>query len=88
MKEKVEGAVERGRVGNEDVPEVDREVFGRWTSSFTRQDHPTVIQVLRCFPLPRASSGSLLTVHWTFPGQFPQFDLKKGSFSRSPGRFC
>ncbi|CAA6665751.1 unnamed protein product [Spirodela intermedia] len=46
MKEKVEGVVERGRVIDEDLPEADREVFGRWTSSFTRHDHPSVIQVL------------------------------------------
>ncbi|KAF8380023.1 hypothetical protein HHK36_027492 [Tetracentron sinense] len=47
MKEKVESVVEKGHVGEECITtEHEREAFNKWTTGFTRQDHPTVIQVL------------------------------------------
>ncbi|KAF8380020.1 hypothetical protein HHK36_027489 [Tetracentron sinense] len=47
MKEKVESVVERGYVGEECITtEHEREAFNKWTIGFTRQDHPTVIQVI------------------------------------------
>ena len=46
MKMKVENVVERGNVGDEYINgEQERKVFNKWTDGFTRQDHPTVIQV-------------------------------------------
>ncbi|OVA08231.1 Cellulose synthase [Macleaya cordata] len=48
MKMKVESAVERGCIVNGHIKTDDeREAFKKWTAGgFTRQDHPTVIQVL------------------------------------------
>ncbi|KAI3928557.1 hypothetical protein MKW98_024158 [Papaver atlanticum] len=47
MKMKVEGVVDRGCVGDEHIKtDKQREAFSRWEDEFTRQDHPTVIQVL------------------------------------------
>ncbi|KAG2680823.1 hypothetical protein I3843_11G116300 [Carya illinoinensis] len=47
MKIRVDNAVERGKVGDEYMTgEEERRAFNRWTEGFTRQDHPTVIQVL------------------------------------------
>ncbi|XP_028117505.1 cellulose synthase-like protein G3 isoform X2 [Camellia sinensis] len=48
MKARVENVVERGKVGDEYITnQQQREAFNKWTSQgFTRQDHPTVIQVL------------------------------------------
>ncbi|KAF5190021.1 Cellulose synthase-like protein g3 [Thalictrum thalictroides] len=47
MKERVESVVERGGVGDEHITsEHDSQAFGKWTAGFTRQEHPTVIQVL------------------------------------------
>ncbi|XP_035541566.1 cellulose synthase-like protein G3 isoform X2 [Juglans regia] len=48
MKARVENIVERGKVGEEYIAsEQEQEAFNKWTAgSFTRQDHPTVIQVL------------------------------------------
>lgn len=46
MKIRVDNAVERGKVGDEYMTgEEERRAFNRWTEGFTRQDHPTVIQV-------------------------------------------
>ncbi|KAI7989419.1 Cellulose synthase-like protein G3 [Camellia lanceoleosa] len=48
MKARVENVVEKGMVGDEYISnQQQREAFNKWTSQgFTRQDHPTVIQVL------------------------------------------
>ncbi|CAK9147464.1 unnamed protein product [Ilex paraguariensis] len=47
MKIRVETVVERGKVSDEYVSsEEEREAFNKWTQGFTRQDHPSVIQVL------------------------------------------
>ncbi|MQL99285.1 hypothetical protein Taro_032006 [Colocasia esculenta] len=43
MKEKVENVAERGWVRDEDMPD---QAFGEWTPGFTRQEHPSIIQVL------------------------------------------
>ena len=46
MKGRVENVVERGKVEDEYITcEEERETFNKWTEGFTRQDHPTVIQV-------------------------------------------
>ncbi|KAG2680818.1 hypothetical protein I3760_11G115800 [Carya illinoinensis] len=47
MKERVEEVLEKGKVGEEYITELERKAFGKWTNyGFTHQDHPTVIQVL------------------------------------------
>ncbi|KAG2680821.1 hypothetical protein I3760_11G115900 [Carya illinoinensis] len=47
MKARVENIVERGKVGEEYfASEQEHEAFNKWTAGFTRQDHPTVIQVI------------------------------------------
>ncbi|XP_057510308.1 cellulose synthase-like protein G3 [Actinidia eriantha] len=47
MKGRVENVVERGKVEDEYITcEEEREAFNKWTEGFTRQDHPTVIQIL------------------------------------------
>ncbi|XP_040990836.1 cellulose synthase-like protein G3 [Juglans microcarpa x Juglans regia] len=47
MKARVEEVVERGKVGKEYITEeIEGKAFSKWTDGFTRQDHPTVIQVL------------------------------------------
>ncbi|XP_048231074.1 cellulose synthase-like protein G3 isoform X1 [Ricinus communis] len=47
MKSKIEQVLERGKVEDHYVNrDQDREAFNKWTDKFTRQDHPTVIQVL------------------------------------------
>ncbi|KAK4601248.1 hypothetical protein RGQ29_010706 [Quercus rubra] len=47
MKIKVENVVKRGKVGDEYIiGEEEQKTFNKWKDSFTRQDHPTVIQVL------------------------------------------
>ncbi|GMN31471.1 hypothetical protein TIFTF001_003270 [Ficus carica] len=47
MKARVEKVVERGKVGDEYITgEEERQAFNKWTDGFTRQDHPTVIQVI------------------------------------------
>ncbi|XP_035543224.1 cellulose synthase-like protein G3 [Juglans regia] len=48
MKERVEQVLEKGKVGEEYITnELERKAFIKWTNhGFTRQDHPTVIQVL------------------------------------------
>ncbi|CAK9184307.1 unnamed protein product [Ilex paraguariensis] len=47
MKIRVETVVGTGKVGDQHVSsEEDREAFNKWTQGFTRQDHPSVIQVL------------------------------------------
>ena len=47
MKVRVENVVERGKVGDEYITgEQERQAFSKWTDGFTRQDHPTVIQVI------------------------------------------
>ncbi|XP_062146669.1 cellulose synthase-like protein G3 isoform X2 [Alnus glutinosa] len=47
MKFRVENAVERGKVGDEYITgEEERKAFLKWTDGSTRQNHPTVIQVL------------------------------------------
>ena len=46
MKIKVENVVKRGKVGDEYIiGEEEQKAFNKWKDSFTRQDHPTVIQV-------------------------------------------
>uniref|UniRef100_A0A6N2JX91 Cellulose synthase (UDP-forming) n=1 Tax=Salix viminalis TaxID=40686 RepID=A0A6N2JX91_SALVM len=47
MKVKVEHVLERGTVGDQYITsDQEREAFNKWSSNFTRQDHPAVIQVL------------------------------------------
>ncbi|KAF9685948.1 hypothetical protein SADUNF_Sadunf03G0107700 [Salix dunnii] len=47
MKVKVEHVLERGTVGDQYITsDQEREAFNQWSSDFTRQDHPAVIQVL------------------------------------------
>ncbi|TXG50715.1 hypothetical protein EZV62_023239 [Acer yangbiense] len=47
MKVRIEHVVEIGKVSDEYITsDQEREAFNRWTDRFTRQDHPTVIQVL------------------------------------------
>ncbi|XP_024028555.1 cellulose synthase-like protein G3 [Morus notabilis] len=47
MKVRVENVVERGKVGDEFITgEEESQAFNKWTDGFTRQDHPTVIQVI------------------------------------------
>lgn len=47
MKTRVENVVERGKVEEEYITsEEQRQMFNKWTDGFTRQDHPTIIQVL------------------------------------------
>ncbi|KAL5718948.1 hypothetical protein ACHQM5_011798 [Ranunculus cassubicifolius] len=47
MKAKVESAVDRGAVSDEHITgELESQAFSKWTTGFTRQEHPTVIQVL------------------------------------------
>lgn len=47
MKQRVESAVERGDV-NEDqvIDQEDVTAFKKWTPGFSRRNHPTVIEVL------------------------------------------
>lgn len=47
MKVRIENVVERGEVREEDIKvEQDRQAFNKWSiPGFTRQDHPSVIQV-------------------------------------------
>jgi hypothetical protein len=46
MKVKVERVLERGKVEDENITSgQEREAFNKWADSFTRQDHPAVIQV-------------------------------------------
>ncbi|XP_059662188.1 cellulose synthase-like protein G3 isoform X1 [Cornus florida] len=47
MKARVESVVESGKVGDEYInSEQEHQAFNKWTNGFTRQHHPTVIQVL------------------------------------------
>ncbi|XP_035543219.1 cellulose synthase-like protein G3 isoform X6 [Juglans regia] len=48
MKQRVEKVLEKGKVGEEYITEeLERKAFSKWADhGFTRQDHPTVIQVL------------------------------------------
>ncbi|KAH7550099.1 hypothetical protein JRO89_XS13G0135000 [Xanthoceras sorbifolium] len=47
MKVRVEHVLEMGKVSDEYITsDQERKVFDKWTDGFTRQDHPTVIQVL------------------------------------------
>ncbi|XP_050227417.1 cellulose synthase-like protein G3 isoform X2 [Mercurialis annua] len=46
MKMRVEHVVERGEVGDEYINcGIERQALNQWTHKFTRQDHPTIIQV-------------------------------------------
>ncbi|CAL8157694.1 unnamed protein product [Prunus armeniaca] len=45
--EKIKNVIERGKVGHERITgEGESQAFRKWTDEFTRQDHPTVIQIL------------------------------------------
>lgn len=47
LKVKVENVVERGKIGDEYIThELQRQAFVKWTDEFTRQEHPSVIQVV------------------------------------------
>ncbi|XP_062074608.1 cellulose synthase-like protein G1 isoform X2 [Humulus lupulus] len=47
MKVRVENVIEMGKVGDENIiGEEEHQAFNKWTGEFTRQDHPTVIQVI------------------------------------------
>ena len=47
LKMKVENVVERGKVGDDYINlETQRQAFVKWTDEFTRQEHPSVIQVI------------------------------------------
>ncbi|KAG5539503.1 hypothetical protein RHGRI_019898 [Rhododendron griersonianum] len=46
MKEQVENVVDSGKVTDDYITnERERQAFNKWTPGFTRQDHPTVIQL-------------------------------------------
>lgn len=46
MKRRVESVGEKGKIIDEyKTSEEEAEAFGKWNQGFTRQDHPTVIQV-------------------------------------------
>ncbi|KAJ0048496.1 hypothetical protein Pint_14891 [Pistacia integerrima] len=58
---RVEHVVETGNVSNEYVSgDEEREAFSKWTDGFTRQDHPTVIQVFLENIKDRDITGHLL----------------------------
>lgn len=47
MKTKIETVVEKGTIPEEYITaELEHEAFNKWKQGFTRQDHPTIIQVL------------------------------------------
>ncbi|KAL5718937.1 hypothetical protein ACHQM5_011788 [Ranunculus cassubicifolius] len=47
MKSKVESVLNRGGVSDEHITnELESKAFKKWTTGFTRQEHPTVIQIL------------------------------------------
>ncbi|XP_012086684.1 cellulose synthase-like protein G3 [Jatropha curcas] len=47
MKLKIEQVLERGKIDDELLSgHQEREAFNKWTDNFTRQDHPTIIQVV------------------------------------------
>ncbi|KAL5989411.1 hypothetical protein ACLOJK_010302 [Asimina triloba] len=46
MKNKVDRVMERGHLLDSDVDHDHLQAFKKWTAGFTRQDHPTVIEVL------------------------------------------
>uniref|UniRef100_A0A2P2KHT6 Cellulose synthase-like protein G3 n=1 Tax=Rhizophora mucronata TaxID=61149 RepID=A0A2P2KHT6_RHIMU len=47
MKVKVEHVLERGKIDDEYITgKSKRRIFDKWTDKFTRQEHPTVIEVL------------------------------------------
>ena len=51
MKGMVNNVIERGKVGDEYITgERERLAFRKWTDGFTRQDHPTIIQVYFSIP--------------------------------------
>lgn len=46
MKSRIENVVEKGKVTDEYITsEQERQAFSKWTHEFTRQEHPSVIQV-------------------------------------------
>lgn len=52
MKERVENVVDSGKVTDDYITNAqEREAFNKWTQDFTRQDHPTVIQVYYFNPI-------------------------------------
>ncbi|XVF12937.1 hypothetical protein REPUB_Repub08aG0163000 [Reevesia pubescens] len=61
MKVRVENVVEAGKVGDEYITnDQDRQAFSKWnTDGFTRQNHPTVIQVLL-----EKNKDKDITGHW------------------------
>ncbi|XP_027164171.1 cellulose synthase-like protein G3 [Coffea eugenioides] len=46
MKRRIETVVENGKVAQYITSQQEHEAFSPWTKTFTRRDHPTVIQVL------------------------------------------
>ncbi|XP_044476558.1 cellulose synthase-like protein G2 [Mangifera indica] len=61
MKFRVEHVVETGKVTDDYINgEEERQAFNKWTDGFTRQDHPTVIQVLSENKKDRDITGHLL----------------------------
>lgn len=57
MKVKVEHVIDKDEVTDEYITDhQQRQAFNKWTKSFTRMDHPTVIQVclLNLFYLDRS----------------------------------
>ncbi|KAI8546185.1 hypothetical protein RHMOL_Rhmol07G0097800 [Rhododendron molle] len=47
MKERVENVVDSGKVTDDCITnEQERQAFNKWTPGFTRQEHPTVVEVL------------------------------------------
>ena len=45
MKRRIENVVENGKVAQYITSQQEHEAFSPWTKTFTRRDHPTVIQV-------------------------------------------
>ncbi|XP_059442521.1 cellulose synthase-like protein G3 isoform X2 [Corylus avellana] len=62
MKARVENVLDRGKVGEEYVnEELQSRAFSKWTEeSFTRQDHPTVIQILLESSKSKDTTGHLM----------------------------
>ncbi|KMS97558.1 hypothetical protein BVRB_5g125820 [Beta vulgaris subsp. vulgaris] len=62
MKGRVENAVESGKIEEEHIDDNEemQEAFAKWTDNFTRQVHPTIIQVLLANTKDRDVSGKLM----------------------------
>ncbi|PPR96025.1 hypothetical protein GOBAR_AA24634 [Gossypium barbadense] len=61
MKVKVEHVIDKGEVTDEYITDhQQRQAFNKWTKSFTRMDHPTVIQIILDKSHDKDISGRLM----------------------------